>query len=172
MKCKTSKQSLIAVVVIGIGLTGFGLATAQNPRDAIESLRTDLKADRKAVIAEEMKLTDQESQAFWPLYRSYRAEVEKVNDRIAELVLEYADLYPNVPEQKASEMLSQHAKIEADLLGVKQKYLKKFGKVLPPSKVFRFAQLDNRFDLGVRVGLAATIPLLPVSQAQPADQKH
>jgi hypothetical protein len=144
-------------------------ATAQVPRDGVEALRADLKADRKAIIAEEMKFTERESEAFWPLYRSYRAEVDKVTDRIVNLVFEYADYYPNVPDEKASDMLKKYAKAESDLLGVKQKYLKKFGKVMPASKVFRFAQLDNRFDLGTRVALANSIPVMPVGQAGSAN---
>jgi hypothetical protein len=169
MNCKTLKQNLAVPLSIGIWLATLCLAGAQTPRDGIESLRADLKANRKVIIAEELKLTDQEGQAFWPIYNSYRAEAERVTDRIAELVLEYADLYPNLPEQKAQEMLDQYTKIEADLLAVKRKYLKKIGKVLPASKVFRFAQLDNRFDLGIRVGLASTIPMVPVSKGQGAD---
>ena len=170
MNCWMLKPHLsVSALSIGFFLAGVCFAGAQTSRDAIESLRADLKANRKVIIAEEMKLTDQESQAFWPIYNNYRAETEKAGDRIAELVLEYADLYPNVPEQKAHEMLSQYTKIEADLLAIKRKYLKKFGKVLPSSKVLRFAQLDNRFDLATRVGLAETVPILSVNQGHTAE---
>lgn len=164
MKLRTSMGSLAGVISICMGLV-LG-ASAQVPRDAIEGLRADLKADRTVAIADAMRLTDQESAEFWPIYRRYRAEVEKVADRMVELVLEYADLYPNVPERKAAEMLKHYTNVEADLLSIKQKYLKKIGKVLPASKVFRFAQLDNRLDLGTRLALAGAIPVLPAGQNQ------
>lgn len=166
MRTRLLNPKLVLVLCLGLWLAGTGRAMAQNTRDAVETLRADLKADRKATIAEAMQMTDSESAAFWPIYDSYRADVDKVNDRVVELVLEYGDLYPNVPEAKATEMLNRYSKAEADLLKVKRKYLKKFGKVLPPSKVFRFAQLDNRFDLGTRVGLAAAVPLMPGAPAQ------
>jgi len=148
------------------------LAADLAPRDAIEVLRADVKADRKAMIAEGMQLTETESQAFWPLYRNYRAEVDHIADRLVEMILEYADLYPNVPEKKASEMLDQYTRMESDLLGVKEKYLKKFQKILPPSKVFRFAQLDNRFDLATRVQMATAIPLMSTAQTQATGDRH
>ncbi len=163
MNCRNLKQKLIINVVLGSGLAAVALGAAEVPRDTIETLRADLKADRKVIIAEQMHFTEPESQAFWPIYRSYRAEAEKVTDRIVEVVLEYTDLYPNVPEQKATEMLKEYTKIEADLLAIKRKYLKKMGKALPPSKVFRFAQLDNRFDLGTRLALAGWLPVLPAA---------
>jgi len=175
-----SKKALMVFNILKRSFLGFllaavGWATVEAaellPRDAIEVLRGDLKANRKAVIAENMQLTEQESEAFWPLYRSYRADVDKVTDHMVELVLEYADLYTNVPEQKASEMLGQYTRMEADLLEVKHKYLKKFEKVLPPSNVFRFAQLDNRYDLATRVQMATSIPLMSTSPPQAGD-KH
>ena len=136
------------------------LAADQATRDEFDALRSDLRADRTALMAERMQLSPKESEAFWPVYRSYRAEMDKVTDGIVNLVLEYADNYPNVSDEKADEMVRKYVKLEADLLKVRAKYLKKFGKVLPGTKVFRFAQLDNRLDLGIRVGLAAEIPLM------------
>ncbi len=171
MSSRKINRSLVVIISFGIWIGGTLLGAAQGSRDAIESLRADLKANRTAMMAEEMKLTEKESDAFWPIYRSYRAEVGKVTDRIVELVFEYADLYPDVPDRKAGEMLREYAKVEADLLSIKRKYYKKLGKVLPAAKVFRFAQLDNRYDLGTRVGLAAWIPMLPAQQAQPKNEQ-
>ena len=122
MNPNSLKQNLTATLSIGAFLVVTCLAAAQAPRDGLESLRADLKADRKVIIANEMSLTPQES--------------------------------------------------EDELLSIKRKYLKKFGKVLPPSKVFRFAQLDNRLDLGTRVGLASSIPLMPAEPVQPAKEQR
>jgi hypothetical protein len=118
------------------------------------------------MIAQEMQLTQPESDKFWPMYRSYRAEVDKATDEIVELILQYSDEYPNVSEDKAKEMLKRYRKTEAQLAKIKNKYLKSFGSVLPATKVFRFAQLDNRYDLGVRVGMAASIPILGSNQTK------
>lgn len=166
------EKSLAVVILFGALLVGAVPAEAQTSHNGIECLRGDLKADRNTVIAGEMSFTPQESEAFWPIYRSYRADVEKVTDKVVELVLEYADLYPNIPDKRAAEMLKSYTKLEADLLGVKRKYLKKMAKVLPPPKVLRFAQLDNRFDLGMRVALAASLPMLPAGQAQASSEQH
>ncbi len=158
------------VVFMAVFILGMAprFITAQTQQDAVETLRSDLKADRTAFVAEQMQLSDQESEKFWPVYRSYRAEVDQLTDSVVKLILEYIDLYPHVPERKAKDLLDQYTKIEERLLDVKRKYLKKLGKVLPASKVFRFAQLDNRFDLGVRLGLAASIPVLNTGQTRPA----
>jgi len=111
-----------------------------------------------------------ESEEFWPIYRAYRSEVDKATDQVVELVLEYADQYPVIPEEKAREMLEQYLKVEARLVKLKEKYLKKIGKVIPAPKVFRFAQVDNRLDLATRVGIASALPILGTDKAAPAKQ--
>jgi len=161
MNCEFFKRTLGVAVVSAPLLWGLRAPAAEEVTlDWIKSLRSDLKADRTVLLAPQLPLSREESDKFWPLYRSYRAEVDKVNDETVKLVLEYADLYPDVPEEKASELIDRYLKIEANLLKVKGKYLKKMQKVLPATKVFHFAQLDNRLDLGVRVGLASSIPML------------
>src|SRR5690242_3596403 len=105
MHAKGFKRRLTGFISMVILCGTHAPAADLAPRDAMEVLRADLKADRKAAIAEGMQLTEKESEAFWPIYRSYRAEMDKVTDHLVELILEYSDLYPNVPEEKANEML-------------------------------------------------------------------
>lgn len=165
---KTLKQQFT------VGIASFAVCWAvvvggadPTKRDALETLRSDLRANRTAMIAQELQLSQQESDEFWPIYRAYRSEVDKATDNIVKLILEYSDEYPNVSDEKARQMLQEYLKTEAQLLKLKDKYFKSFGKVLPATKVFRFAQLDNRYDLGVRVGMATSIPILGSNHSEP-----
>ena len=156
-----SRTALLLAVAASLLALPAQRATAQTVTDEIEVLRGVLKADRKVVIAEAMQLTEAESTAFWPLYREYRAEMDKLGDGIVKLVLEYADAYPNVPEDRAGKLLKDYLALEKDLANVRAKYLKKLAKVLPKSKVLRFAQLENRLDLALRLQMASAVPLVP-----------
>jgi len=160
---RTRNNLLLAAALFSFIAHG---ASAQNVVDQIEVVRGALKADRKVVIAEGMQLTDPESAVFWPIYRDYRAEMDKVGDGRVELALEYAELYPNVPEDRARPMLKKLTALEAKAVDVRNKYLKKLGKMLPAAKVLRFAQLENRLDLAVRVQVAAAVPLVPSETKQ------
>jgi hypothetical protein len=161
---KTLLPIRIAILAISTsilaGLPGF--VSAQSDTDVIEVVRSSLKADRKVVLAEAMQFTESESQAFWPLYREYRAEVEKVADGLVKLVLEYADAYPGpLGEKRAGEMLKEYTALEEKLAALRTKYSKRLSKVLPASKVIRFLQVENRLDLVLRLELASAIPLVP-----------
>ena len=161
MKLILVTKAVVLTVTASLLALAAPRAAAQNVLDEIEVARSTLKADRKIIIAEGLQLTEAESAAFWPLYRQYRAEMDKCADGIVELVLEYADLYPNVPEDRAKKLLKDYTALEQKYASQRAWYLKKFTKVLPAVKAMRFAQLENRLDLAVRLRLASVIPLVP-----------
>ena len=127
---------------------------------AIELVRETYQTDRQAFLSEKLQLTDKESTAFWPLYRTYRADLEKIGDELVKLVLEYADLYPEVPDERAGELLKQYMGLEKKLVDKRNSFLKRAGKALPAAKVLRLAQLENRMDLVLRLQLSGTIPVV------------
>jgi hypothetical protein len=156
---KISRGLLIAAALAGPCPSTF----AQSSDEIIEAARSVIKADRQAVVAEAMQLTEAEAKAFWPLYHQYRTEMDTVGDGIMHLILEYAGLYPNVPEERASNMLKELARLEKKQVAIRASYLKKIAKVLPAAKALRFAQVESRLDLAVRLELAAQIPLVPIA---------
>jgi hypothetical protein len=145
------------------------LAVAQTDQDVIEVARSVIKADRQAIVAQTLQLTEVESNAFWPLYHQYRAEMDKVGDRLVKLIQDYARFYPNVPEDRAKKMLKNLTELESKQVKTRVAFLKKFGKVLPAAKNLRFAQVENRLDLALRLKLASAIPLVPIEGRMSAD---
>jgi hypothetical protein len=154
------------VSLCGILITPLQHASAQSDQDLIEVARSVVSADRKAVVAAAMELTDTEANDFWPLYHEYRSAMDKISDDLVKLILNYARLYPAVPEEQAKEMLNTYTSLEQRQVERRSAYLKKFGKVLPASKALRFAQVETRLDLLVHLNLAARIPLTPTPQAK------
>jgi hypothetical protein len=136
---------------------------AQDHDDIIEAARGVINADRHAVVSDAMQFTEIEANAFWPLYHQYRAEMDTVGDGVKHLVLEYAGLYPDVPDVRAKQMLKDLADLEKKQVATRAKHLKKFAKVLPAAKTLRFAQVESRLDLAVRLEMAAAIPLVPIT---------
>jgi len=150
----------------GIPLIPLQHASAQSDQDLIEVARSVVTADRKAVVVAALELTDSESKDFWPLYHEYRTAMDKIGDERLELVLNYAKLYPTVPEEQAKEMLNTYTSLEQRQVEQRNVYLKKFSKVLPSAKALRLAQVETRLDLLIHLNLAARIPLTPISQAK------
>ncbi len=86
---------LKVTIGIAVAITLFGFAplnAAQDkPADNMQILRDKIKADKKLVVASNMELTESEAKSFWPIYDEYQKELQKINQRMVNLVDSYAD---------------------------------------------------------------------------------
>ena len=85
-------RRLTAALTMVFGLTA--LALAQTPATTnMDILRQKVKADKKLVVAENLKLTEAEGAKFWPVYDAYQKELQQINERLTAVILAYADAY-------------------------------------------------------------------------------
>jgi len=126
----------------------------------LELTRKVLETERQAIVSNAIDLTEEEGKAFWPLYHKYQADRAKLRDRVAALVLSYAEAYPNVSTDEAAKMTKAVLEIQADEIELKQDYLDDFQKVLQSVKAARFYQLENKLDAAVNMELAKSVPLI------------
>jgi len=126
--------------------------------------RAIIKLKRKKIIATNIDMTDKEAQAFWPIYEKYTSSMTFVNDQKFKLISEYRDAYlkKNLSEATALKLLEEFLKIERSKLNFKKLYIPRFQKVLPPKKVVRFYQVENKLDATINYELSREIPLVPV----------
>ena len=152
-------------VILGFGAVEY--ASAQSVTDVLARDRLVYQAERDAFVMKGLQLTEEEGAAFLPLYRSYRMDMEELGDSLVKLVLEYADMYPNVPEARGRQLLKDYSALEEKLVKKRAWYLKRAAKNLSAGKVLRWAQLENRIDLALRLQLAGAIPMAPATESKP-----
>jgi len=127
--------------------------------EEIRLTREVINNTRQALVTRAMDLTPGEMQRFWPLYREYRLAALKVGDRIVTLITTYADNYQNLTDKDADKLLTEFVRIEEERARLKAQYLPKFKKVLPPKKVVRFYQIENKLDTALLAEVGQAIPL-------------
>jgi polyhydroxyalkanoate synthesis regulator phasin len=158
MKSKIFSVVLILAVALVVGASAVRAQVSET--DQLQQLRAEIRADRQAVVMANLKLTDAESQAFWPLYREYHNEIAKIGDRLQKLIQDYAVTYENATPEQAKAMVDEMMSIQRAELKVKESYLPRFRKVIPELKVARFLQIENKIDTLIKIDLAANIPLI------------
>ena len=163
MKRVISRGAWLALAVVGLTAGAAGAQTVDS-WTAIQQLQADLKADRQAVVAANLPLTEGEAKAFWPVYKEYRGEVEKVADRMAKLIAAYASNYESMTDTKADAFFTEMMSIDRDRVTVREKSVPKVRAVLPARKAARFFQIENKLDAVVNVALAQEIPLVPAGR--------
>jgi len=135
-------------------------ATALTNTD-IRLLRSDLQADKNKVIADTMQFTDAESSAFWPVYRDYVRDQQKICDERLEVIKDSAKNYDSMNDGKARDMVQRMINVEDETLTLREDYWPKFMKALGAKRAAKFYQIDNRITLMVNLQLASAIPLIP-----------
>jgi hypothetical protein len=137
------------------------VAVAQDkPADNMEVLREKLRADKKAVVAEVLQLTEGEAKEFWPVYNAYQSDMVSHYDRLLKLIESYAQSYETMTDATATSLLKQYLNLERDHVAILTSYLPRFQKVLPPKKVTKLYQVENKARALVNYELARGIPIV------------
>lgn len=152
--------TVMLVMAVALVAGAPGVLAQVSETDQLQQLRAEIQADRQAVVAANLNLTDAEGAAFWPVYREYRGEMAKVGDRMQKLIQDYAKIYDTATAEQAKPMVDEMLAIQGAQLKIKESYLPKFRKVIPETKVARFLQIENKIDALINLELAASIPLI------------
>jgi hypothetical protein len=152
---------LIVASVLSSSLTCAQAQEGQQQVDRyITLLRTDVKAQKAAVVVSNMHFTDTESDAFWPVYQQYQKELSRVGDEKVAVIKDYAAHLDHIDDKKATELTAQALAVEEQRLQVIKKYIGELSKVLPAKQVARFFQLELQMQRLIDLQVAAELPLV------------
>jgi len=124
------------------------------PDQDIQLLKSNLRTQKKQIVAANMDFTDAEAEKFWPLYNRYAADVAKIYDTKIALFQEYLENYDSMSGEQAESYLRRRAAVEEDIMQVRLRYLPEFRKVLTGRETALFYQIDWRLDLMINLQLA------------------
>jgi len=152
------------LLTVGIGLMALSVALPSPAwtQDNMQILRDKIKADKKLLVARNMDLTESEAKGFWPVYEQYQQALANFNQRIVKLIENYAAAYRtnSLTDEKAKELIAEFVAIGKGEAAVKEFYVPKLSEVLPPKKVARYFQIENKIRAAIKYELAGEIPLV------------
>jgi hypothetical protein len=161
---------LAATLIFWLSPAAVRAAESGTPAAAqgnLDVLISTIRANRKALIAVNLALTDEEAAKFWPIYDRYQTEMAAIGGRLAALVKVYIASFQNLSNETALQMTGDYLAGEADRIQVRRTYLGEFAKILPGRTVARFYQIENKMDAVLRYDLAATVPVVESASAAP-----
>ncbi len=156
-----------ALTILALGsLKALGQAPADANTDRpvtdddIAVLRQDIQADKTEIITRNMQFTEEQSKAFWPVYRDYAHEQQAVGDQRVALIKDYAANYDKIDDAQALSYIARAQKFEEDSLNLRKNYVSKFEKAIGAKQTAKFYQVDNRLTLLMNVQLASLLPII------------
>jgi len=144
---------------LAVTLTLLFASVAHAQEQYLELLRSDIRAERVAIVTEAMQLSEAEASVFWTTYREYEFESSQIGDRRIQLIKDYAEFYENMTDEKAKELVKRAFKIEEDRTKLKKRIFDQFEREIPATTVARFFQIDNQLNLLIDLQIAAELPL-------------
>jgi hypothetical protein len=163
--------SLILALVLGLSAGPLGAEAPADPPAAdaeLDILLSAIRSNRKALVAVNLGLTQEEATAFWPVYDRYQQEINSLGDRLVALIQDYAENFRTLSNEKAMKIVEEYLDIEGDRVAVRQKYVDEFAGELPGRKLARLYQIENKMDAVLRYELASTIPVVDEEGSAPA----
>ncbi len=126
----------------------------------IELLRKDLRAQKKQLVAANLKLTVDQATKFWPVYDQYIADQTKIHDQKYALIQEFATSWGSITDDQAVDLTKKVLAVDEQVTALRTKYVPDFLKVLPGKQVATFFQIDRRIQMMVDLQLMSQLPLV------------
>jgi hypothetical protein len=162
MNRKAMKLGPVGLALITVVCFFATIAAAQDESidSDIQILRADLRADKLKVVTDQMRLSDEEAKAFWPIYREYDSDLTKLNDQKVDLLKEYAANYGSMTNDKVQSLARRSFELQKQRVDLREAYFKKISQAVSPKTAARFVQVEDRIDLLLNLQLASNIPMV------------
>lgn len=135
-------------------------AAAENLEGEIELLRSDIKSGKVELVKNVLNVSGPKADAFWPVYREYQGELDKIGDARLALIKDYAAHYDAMTDDKAKALANQALDLQSKRTSLLKKYYKNFDKVLGSTDAAKLVQVESLVNALMDVQLGANIPLI------------
>jgi hypothetical protein len=149
---------LIAVVAV-LAVAFSNPVAAQQVRDQTKLTYDVLTSEWTNLIGVVLDLTDDEANVFWPLYEEYGAKKADLWNRRIDVIKIFLGSYADMSPEMSRILLDQSFNLEKQLLELEMEYAEKFDDVLPPNKVPRLFQAENKLETTMMMEIAKDVPL-------------
>jgi hypothetical protein len=164
--CFVTGQALVAQTKTSTEQQSANTATtAQTPQELniqeyIKLLREDVSSQKAKLLGQVMQFDAEDAAKFWPIYRDYDAELQKVNDLRVANILEYSRSYTNMTDAKADELIKNamtFQKQRDELLG---KYYERVKQELGAITAARFVQVEHQLLTIIDLKIVSSLPVV------------
>lgn len=126
----------------------------------LEFLRTDLRLQKREIIAETMELTIEQTEIFWPIYKEYEIELDKITKERLKLIKDYAENYYNLTNEVADRLAGKKHELDTKRTDLLWKYYNKFKAELNPIDAAMFYQVESQLLMLIDVQVAGEVPII------------
>jgi hypothetical protein len=147
------------MIVLTVLLLAAGAAQGQQVSDETMLTYQVLTEEWDKIIGGVLELDEAQAAAFWPLYKEYRAARSGLMQERIDILTMFLSGFESMGGKAARTLLDTLFEIDGKILTVKRQYAPRFDAVLPPAKVVRLFQTENKLEVMMMSELTKDVPL-------------
>jgi hypothetical protein len=124
------------------------------------ALREAVKADKKALVASVLDLTDTEAKKFWPLYATYQRALDAASRQRNDVIVDLVGLSRPVSDPYAKNLVKELVAADDAELRARRSLQSALMKAIPAKKAARYLHLESKIRAVQMYDIAIAIPLI------------
>jgi hypothetical protein len=153
-------RTLFAALLAGALASLPTLASAGSLESEIELLRSDLKTGKVDIVKDALNIEGAKADAFWPVYRKYQLDLDKIGDKRLALIKDYAAHYDSMTDAKAKTLATQALDLQTQRTNLLKSYYPQFTKVLGAIDAAKLIQVEHLIMAAIDLQVATEMPLI------------
>jgi len=136
----------------------FAFANAQSNKEEVELYQAAFGMDKKAVVAEFVKVDAAQKDAFWKLYDQYETERKELGKKRIDLLNQYADNFNKLSNEFADKWVVDVIDLGKKTDALLANYYGKVKKATNPVVALQFFQVESYILSVIRFSILDEIP--------------
>jgi hypothetical protein len=136
-------------------------AWSQSNKDEVALMQAAFGMDKKAVVAEFVKPSPAEKDAFWKLYDEYELKRKELGKQRIALLEQYADQYLTMTGIDADAWTKKVIALQKKTDDLTSTYYTKVKKISDGVVATQFYQIENYILTAIRAEILQKVPFLP-----------
>jgi len=153
-------RTFLAALLAGALASLPTLASASSLESEIELLRSDLKAGKVDIVKNALNVEGAKADAFWPVYRKYQLDLDKIGDKRLALIKDFAAHYDSMTDAKAKALATQALDLQSQRTNLLKSYYPQFTKVLGAIDAAKLIQVEHLIMAAIDLQVASEMPLI------------
>lgn len=155
-------NALVIAAMLAVVLAAPAVLAQDKAADVtdMQALRAAIKADKHAFVASTLNLTDREASRFWPIYDTYQRALDSTSRRrvVALEGLLFRD--KAMTNLAARNLVNELTALDDAEVKARHTLRNRLMRALPPIKVARYLQLEDKVQAVRDYDIASTVPLV------------
>ena len=126
----------------------------------IDELKADVWGTYVEIVEDNLALTAEQAEIFWPMLDQFIADRNKVADMRIKNTEEYMMNYYDLDDTKAKDLLNKAVEIEQERMNISREFMDKMLEKFPPQLVGKFFQIDARLTALMDLVRMSSVPLV------------